>query len=47
MKLAGKHRVIIVSECLGKRLRQRLMRMLTLSAGERCTHRLDGIGASP
>ena len=27
----GEHRAIIVSACLGKRLRQRLMRILILS----------------
>src|SRR5215831_8478111 len=36
-KLAGEHRVIIESECLGTRLRQHLMRMLTLS-GRRAPH---------
>jgi len=37
-KLAGAHRVIIVSECLGKRLRQRLMRMPILSGRRGLDH---------
>ena len=44
-KLAGEHRVIIVSECLGKRLRQRLMRILIL-AGRRALHAPIGGNAS-